>query len=155
MRRALEELPGLSHREACEAVAGQERKHGERRTWVWARLELAPMAQVLKPLASLASVAQQAVRGTKPADVAAAYVERGWQADRGAWQTVAASPISDEARVSEAVRHLLQPWLEESARALQTAVEREPLPGAAVQPPVDVEDNGCLVFVDGLRFDLD
>ena len=154
VRRALEELPERSHREACEAVAGLERKHGERRTRVWARLELAPMAQVLKPLASLATAAQRALGGTEPADVAAAYVERGWQADLGAWQAVAASPISDEARVSRAVRHLLQPWLEESARAFQAAVERQPLPGAGAQPPVDVEDNGCLVFVDGLRFDL-
>ena len=154
VRRALEELPGLSHREACEAVAGLERKHGERRTWVWARLGLAPMAQALKPLASLATAARQGLGGTEPADVAAAYVERGWQADLGAWQAVAASPISDEACVSRAVRHLSQPWLEESARAFQAAVERQPLPGAGVQPPVDVQDNGCLVFVDGLRFDL-
>ena len=72
VRRALEELPERSHREACEAVAGLERKHGERRTWVWARLELAPMAQVLKPLASLATTAQRALGGTEPADVAAA-----------------------------------------------------------------------------------
>ena len=112
------------------------------------------MAEVLKPLASLATAAQQVLGGTEPADVAAAYLERGWQADLGAWQAVAAAPVSDEACVAAAVRHLLQSWLEESARAFQAAVEFRPLPGAGEQPSVDVEDDGCLVFVDGLRFDL-
>ena len=154
VRDALEKLAKLPHHEACEAVVALERNHGERRAWVWARLGLAPMAEVLKPLASLATAAQQALGGTEPADVAAAYLERGWQADLGAWQAVAAAPVSDEACVAAAVRHLLQPWLEESARAFQAALERRPLPSAGEQPSVNLEDDGCLVFVDGLRFDL-
>ena len=154
VRDALEKLPTLAHHEACEAVTALERSHGERRAWVWARLGLAPMAELLKPLASLATAARQVLGGTEPADVASAYVERGWQADLGAWQAVAAAPVSAEACVAAAVRHLLQPWLEESARAFQAAVERKPLPGAGEQPSVNAEDDGCLVFVDGLRFDL-
>ena len=154
VRLALQGLPELSHREACEAVAGLERKHGVRRAWVWARLGLAPMAEVLKPLSDLAAGAKQALGGTEPADVADAYLDRGWQADLGAWQAVAAAPVADEARVAAAVRHLLQPWLEESARAFQAALERAPLPGGGGQPAVAAEDDGCLVFVDGLRFDL-
>ena len=154
VRRALEELPALPHPEACETVAAQERTHGERRAWVWARLGLAPMASVLKPLAGLAAAARRALGGTEPADVAAAYLERGWQADLGAWQAVAAAPIADEACVAAAVRHLLQPWLDESARAFQAALARAPLPGAGGQPAIGADDDGCLVFVDGLRFDL-
>ena len=68
-----------------------KRKHGERRAWVWARLGLAPMAAILKPLGSLATAAQQALGGSEPADVADAYLERGWQADLGAWQAVGRS----------------------------------------------------------------
>ena len=154
VRLALQGLPELSHREACEAVAGLEEKHGERRAWVWARLGLAPMAAILKPLASLATAAQRSLGGTEPADVADAYLERGWQADLGAWQSVAAAPVADEAWLAATVRHLLRPWLEDSARAFQAALERAPLPGDGGQPAVDAEDDGCLVFVDGLRFDL-
>ena len=154
VRRALQELPALPHGEACDAVAALERAHGARRIWVWARLGLAPMAEILKPLSGLAASAQRALGGTEPADVAAAYLERGWQADLGAWQAVAAAPIADEACVTAAVRHLLQPWLDESARAFQAAVERAPLPGAGGQPAVEAANDGCLVFVDGLRFDL-
>ena len=154
VRRALQELRALPHGEACDAVAALERAHGARRTWVWARLGLAPMAEILKPLSGLAASAQRALGGSEPADVAAAYLERGWQADLGAWQAVAAAPIADEACVTAAVRHLLQPWLDETARAFQAAVERAPLPGAGGQPAVDAANDGCLVFVDGLRFDL-
>ena len=154
VRRELTELPNLAHREACEKVATLEREHGERRTWVWARLRLAPMAAVLEPLASLATAAQRTLGGTDPADVAAAYLERGWQADLGAWQAVAAASIADERCVASGVRHLLQPWLEESARAFQAALARSPLPAGGGQPAVEVEDDGCLLFVDGLRFDL-
>jgi len=154
VRLALQGLPQISHREACEAVTALERMHGERRAWVWARLGLAPMAAILKPLGSLATAAQRSLGGTEPADVADAYLERGWQADLGAWQAVAAAPVADEACVAAAVRHLLQPWLEDSARAFQAALERAPLPGDGGQPTVAAEDDGCLVFVDGLRFDL-
>jgi hypothetical protein len=52
------------------------------------------------------------------------------------------------------VRHLLQPWLDDSARALQAAVERVPLPARGAQPVVEAGDDVCIVFVDGLRFDL-
>ena len=154
VRLALQGLLELSRREACEAVTALERKHGERRAWVWARLGLAPMAAILKPLGSLATAAQRALGGIEPADVADAYLERGWQADLGAWQAVAAAPVADEACVAAAVRHLLHPWLEDSARAFQAALERAPLPGGGGQPAVEAEDDGCLVFVDGLRFDL-
>ena len=71
VRDALGRLPALPHREACEAVAALEKQHGERRAWVWARLGLAPMAGVLKPLAALAAAARRALGGTEPADVAA------------------------------------------------------------------------------------
>lgn len=154
VRRALQGLPELSHQEACEEVVALEEKHGERRAWVWAQLGSTPMAEVLKPLADLAARARQALGGTAPADVVAAYLERGWQADLGAWRAVAAAQVDNDECVKAAVRHLLQPWLDESARAFQAALERSPLPGAGEQPAVDVEADGCLVFVDGLRFDL-
>ena len=75
MRGVLEKLPRLPHHEACEVVTTLDRSHGERRAWVWARLGLAPMAELLKPLASLAASARRVLGGTEPEDIAAAYVE--------------------------------------------------------------------------------
>ena len=154
VRLALKDLPGLQHGSACEAVVDLEREHGGRRDSVWARLGLAPMAQMLGPLASLATAARRVLGGNEPADVASAYLERGWQADRGAWEALACAPVADEGCVAAAVRHLLEPWLDDSARAFQTALARSPLPGTGAQPLIEADEDGCILFVDGLRFDL-
>ena len=112
------------------------------------------MADVLRPLASLATAARLAVGGSEPADVASAYLERGWQADRGAWEALARAPVADEGCIAAAVRHLLEPWLDESAQAFQAACRRHSLPGRGAQPAVDADEDGCILFADGLRFDL-
>jgi len=154
VREALASLPSLPHAEACTRVASLEAQHAARRGWVWARMGLAPMARVLEPLARLAAAARSALGGTTPDDVAEAYLERGWQADASAWEAFAASPTADEACVAAAVRHLLEPWLADSARAFQKACDRSPLPGRGEQPRVEGGDDVCILFADGLRFDL-
>jgi hypothetical protein len=154
VRRALKRLSALPHAEACAAVAQLEKEHGPRRGWVWARMRLAPMAQLLDPLSRLAAAVRTSLGGTTPDDVASAYLERGWQADAAAWEALASAPTADEQRVSQAVRHLLEPWLDASARAFQDAVARAGLPARGGQPVVEAGDDVCIVFVDGLRFDV-
>ena len=152
--QALATLPNLPHLKACAAVVGLEQQHGERRGWVWARLGKAPWAQVLEPLARLGAAARSALGGATPGDVAEAHLARGWQADAAAWEAQAAAPIAGEEYVTAAVHHLLEPWLDASARAFQAALERVPLPARRGQPPVAAGDDCCIVFADGLRFDL-
>ena len=154
LRYRLIAIPTLRHEEACTTIIGLEKHHGARRKWVWGRMGSAPMAEVLEPLSKLAKAARQALGGTTPDDVAQAYLDRGWQADLGAWETLAVAPLEDEEWIKETVRYLLQPWLEDSARAFQAAVERVPLPRCGDQPTVEAGDDGCILFVDGLRFDL-
>ena len=154
VRRKLRAIPTLQHWEACDTVIGLENDHGVRRNWVWGRMGSAPMAQVLKPLSNLAKATKRALGGTTPDDVAQAYIDRGWQADLGAWETLAIAPFEDEEWIKATVRHLLEPWLEESARAFQTAVARAPLPSCGGQPTVTAADDVCILFADGLRFDL-
>ena len=154
VQRTLTQLLTLPHGEACETVVRLERGHGKRRSWVWARMGLAPMAEVLRPLASLAKAAGRVLGGTIPDDVAQAYRARGWQADLGAWEALSLAPVGDEDCIKAVVRHLLEPWLDESARVFQAALDRAPLPSCVGQAAVEVDDDGCLLFVDGLRFDL-
>lgn len=154
VRQALAALPKLPPLQACTAVVDLERQHAERRGWVWARLGKAPWAHVLEPLARLAAAARSALGGATPSEVAEAYVTGGWQADAAAWEAQAAASVSSAECVSAAVRHLLEPWLDASARAFQAALERDPLPSRGGQPPVTTRDDGCILFVDGLRFDL-
>jgi hypothetical protein len=154
LRKTLAQLPALTHSEACTAVAQLEKEHGARRSWVWARMGLAPMAQILEPLARLAASVNSSLGGASPGDVAACYLERGWQADAATWESLSLATPADESCVAQAVRHLLQPWLEDSARAFQQAVERVPLPARGAQPCVEAGDDVCILFADGLRFDL-
>ena len=154
--QALSELGALGHRQACELVEKLEQHHGERRDWVWARLGRSPLARALEPLARLAGAAKVALGGVTPDQVAATYLERGWRADAAAWEAVVSvrASVSRDKLVSDVVRQLLRPWLEDSALAFQKAVGREPLPGPGEQPSVAVDEGGCLLFVDGLRYDL-
>jgi hypothetical protein len=154
VRDALSGLTARPHREACDAVTQLEQDHGSRRTWVWARMELSPMAQVLEPLARLANAVRTALGGTTPDDVAAVYLARGWPGDAAGWEALAAVPPTDERLAADAVRHLLLPWLDDSARAFQGAVARAALPGRGAQAMVEAGEDGCLLFADGLRYDL-
>jgi len=154
VRRALSGMPTLPHPEACQLVGQLEQEHGPRRGWVWARTGLAPMAQLLEPLARLAEAATRSLGGTTADEVASAYLERGWQADAAAWETLALSPAVDEDWVRRVVRSLYERWLDDSARAFQDAVGRVPLPARGALPVVEAGDDVCVVFVDGLRFDL-
>lgn len=154
VRQEISRLPALAHSEACAVVERLEKEHGVRRGWVWARMGDAPMAQVLKHLARLAAATKTSVGGTTPEDVASAYLERGWQADAATWEAVATAPTADEACVAAAVRCLIEPWLDESARAFQAALERTPLPAHDEEAMIEAGDGGCIFFTDGLRFDL-
>ena len=154
VRRALAGLPGLPHADACQAVARLEEEHAHRRSWIWARLRRSPFATLLEPLARLADSAGTAIGGTAPDDVARIYAEHGWLADAGAREALALAPADAEELVANAVRHLLDPWLDASARAFQAAVDRQPLPSASEQPTVAAAEDECIVFVDGLRYEL-
>ncbi|MFB6271387.1 MAG: BREX-1 system phosphatase PglZ type B [Salinibacter sp.] len=154
LRDALAELPRLPHREACDRVAELEEQHGERRSWVWARLGEAPLAKVLRPLASLADGVRTALGGGTPDEIAASYTDEKWRADAAALRALALAPSEEEGLIHDAVRALWQPWLEDSARAFQDVVQQHPLPTATEADGIDVAAGECLLFVDGLRYDL-
>jgi len=155
VRQALADLSNTTHNDAGETLLRLEDEHGKRRDWVWARMGLSPMALVLKPLSRLAEVTRTSLGGNTPDELAQVYMDRGWQADAAAWEALSEVLTSDETLVSGVVRHLLKPWLEESARAFQSALGRAPLPGHDGDvSPIEAREDECLLFADGLRFDL-
>lgn len=154
VRRSLAALQTLSHPEACRKVFALEEQHAKRRGWVWSRLGLSPMAAVLEPLARLAKAARTALGGSTPDEIAKVYMEGPWEADAATWEAMAIAPTADEALIKNTVRILLTPWLDESARVFQRAVESHPLPGKGEQEPVVAKPGMCLLFADGLRYDV-
>ena len=154
VRAVLAGVPGLSHSAACDAVARLEKGHAHRRSWVWARLGRSRLAEALEPFGRLAEAVRTVVGGAIPEEVAEAYTATGWVADAGAREALAMAPAEDEETIAAAVRHLVAPWMDDSARAFQAAVDREPLPSAGDQAPVTAGEDECVVFVDGLRYEL-
>jgi hypothetical protein len=154
VRSALTKLSEHSHSEACEKVLELEATHAMRRSWIWNRLGQSPMAQLLTSLAELAGHVRMAIGGQTPDDIAQTYIETGWQADRASWQAITMVPATDEKLVQGAVQHLLAPWLDDCARAFQIALNSSPLPDCSNTDTITVAKGGCLLFADGLRYDL-
>lgn len=154
LRKGLSFPPNLDHAGLCAGVLALEEEHGPRREWVWAGVGLAPLAQVLAPLAVLAREVGTDLGGASPDDLASAYVGHGWKADRAAREALAAAPTAHQALIGDVVRRLLEPWMERAAAAFQTAALRSPLPGQDEAAVVEAEEEGCLLFVDGLRYEL-
>ncbi len=154
VQKKLAEIQTLGHADACSTISELEAQHGKRRSWIWASLGLSPMAAVLEPLSRVAKAAGRAIGGATPDEAAAVYMERGWMADAGAWESLSAAPSADEDLIRNVVAHLMRPWLMDSATAFQKAVGNNPLPCAGDQALVKAGEDGCLLFADGLRFDL-
>jgi hypothetical protein len=155
LRQALEAASRLAHATACANVLELQARHGERRGWVWARLGWSPWAKALEPLARLAGAAQTPVGGGTLAAAAAAYAESGWRCDAAAMEALALFRAGAEAAlVAQVVRALYEPWLEASARRFQALVVGDARAAREAVGPTPAEAETCLLFVDGLRFDL-
>jgi len=90
-------------------------------------------------------------------DQTAGYRHHGWQADDAVVRALAPIGSADDlAAVSAAIRAVYLPWAEESARHLQQVVADASYPGGTcfTVRPLSIVPGECLLFVDGLRFDL-
>ena len=154
LRNAFASLQELDHQSACDKIDALEQLHGTRRGWVWARLNHSPMAVVLEPLCRLARVARSPLGGTTPEDFAQAYAGGAWEADMASMQALALADASEDSLVRKTVRLLLKPWLEVSAQTFQQAAQAYPFLSRKQQPFVTATAGMCLLFTDGLRFDV-
>ncbi len=133
LRRALAELAGAPAGEARKAVERLWEEHRDRRNWVWARLDQAPLAFALEQIHRLAGLTTGGPSGGV-SDLARAFAERGWQADDAFLSALRAAPeAADRSAVAGAASALYRPWLDAHARALQAAIG--PLANAGTYTP--------------------
>lgn len=153
LRKALESLAGVDPTTAATKVLALEAAHGQRRSWVWARIGLSPWATVLKPLATLAKLCHAPVGGASVQAAASAYATDGYRCDQAALEALSQfrETTADAAVVKRAVRALYEQWLDLSTRHFQELVQKA---GKLSPAPVKGERDVCLLFVDGLRFDV-
>jgi hypothetical protein len=155
LRYALEAVIAMPHQQACDRVIELEMQNRGRRSWVWANLGYSAMAGVLEPLSRLAGLARSPLGGASVKAMAADYAEDGWRCDRAALDAMnhAKSP-TDTALVAKVVRALYAPWLDTSARKFQELATQGEAEYRKLVSGVDAEPETCVVFADGLRFDV-
>ena len=157
LRRTLLALEGKTPSAAREDVIELEKTHGPRREWVWAKLDLAPLAHALMHLAEVAERTSRELGGASPTEMAAQYAAGAWMIDAAALSSFAeVSSSADMNAVSCALNAIYRPWLDAAARHLQALADQEPLPRHGEQDADDVRvDSGAVIFfADGLRWDV-
>lgn len=152
LRAALLALENQPPHVARQSLADLEKQHAPRRSWVWADLGEAPLARSLEHLHRVA----EATRATPSCDTANQlvqwYVEAGWLADEAARLALQSlTRVEDEAALHRAIRSVYAGWLDDLARSYQQLVNK-----AGYPPPTGIlaQAGECLLFVDGLRFDV-
>jgi len=155
LRAALVEIGSMKSAEARQRLEQLETEHSPRRKWVWARLGKCPLANALEHLGMLAKRTAATVGGESADVMAKLYTEGAYLADDGAIRAVACvKTAEDTAAVHAAVRCVYLPWLEDTARHFQNCLLTKDLPAVAQQEGITVEDGVCILFADGLRFDV-
>ncbi len=155
LRAALVEVGSMRPAEARQRLGQLEVAHGPRRKWVWARLGMCLLANALEHLAILAKQTATTLGGDSADAMAKRYAEGGHLADDAAIQALACvKTAEDTAAVQAAVRCVYFPWLEDMARHFQECVATKALPAVEQQEVIAAEAGECILFSDGLRFDI-
>lgn len=153
LRAALGAVCALPHSQACAKVLELEQQHGKRRQWVWALMGQAPLAGVLEPLARLAQMASHALAGPDVKSMVAYFADEGWRCDGAALDALGCKlQAADADLIAQVLRTLYGPWLDQSARNFQQRIANED--SHALAGAVAAEEGTCVLFVDGLRYDV-
>lgn len=155
LRQRLESLEHVSPADVRAALTQLDQQHAPRRDSVWAKLGAADLALALEHLSALAGHTSRSLTGPTVADVTAAYLQWGWQADASLMDALAAVHRAEDVHaIRSALLPLYRPWLDEAARAVQAAVAMGDTASTYPVAPLPEPAKGtCLLFSDALRLD--
>ncbi len=155
LRNDLKTLESIPPQDARKKIITLEKSHCQRRSFIWAELGEANLAQSLQHLVVLAKGTSNALVSGSLDNIVAAYRTSGWNCDDAVIRALAAvQKPEDIDAVTIAIRSIYTPWAEESARYVQKIVNEGEYPGRWQSTRVPAQKDGeCIVFVDGLRFD--
>ncbi|MEI6309139.1 MAG: BREX-1 system phosphatase PglZ type B [bacterium] len=155
LRAALVEVSMMKPTGARQRLEQLEAEHGQRRSWVWAKLGMCPLANALGHLAMLAKRTAMMLGGDSAEAMAKLYVEGGYLADDEVMRAMACvKKGEDTAAVQATVRCVYLPWLDDTARHFQQCLAAKSLPSVGQQEDIEATVGECIVFTDGLRFDI-
>lgn len=155
LRYRLNALGAMTAADGRAAVLEAEQRHGARRSWLWAQMGKASLAQALGHLAFVAQHTGSTAFGHTLEIQAERYREEAWRVDAEVLLTLASVHTkADQDAVSAALRAVYLPWLEASSHVFQKAVAEAGGLNPKGVPNVSDPAGTCVVFVDGLRFDV-
>jgi len=157
LRRALVALSNMPSHSARKQIGELAHRHFGRRQLIWASLGEASLALALEHLAVLAEITTTALAAGSIEELTAGYRNVGWRADDAVVRALAyVEKQEDLAAIAGVIRSIYLPWAEESARYLQKVVDKVGYPSgtASTSKAATDTDGECILFVDGLRFDV-
>lgn len=167
LRRDLLSLSSMTARDAIKKLKLLENQHCGRRQLVWAELGESSLACALEHLTKMAAYSCENLNCASLEGILDAYQTSGWRVDDEVLRALSCiERTNDYEAVTEAIRAVYLPWLENGTSILQSlASDLSSLPRLAnASPPLspppmregkggDVLEEGVILFVDGLRMD--
>ena len=157
LRKALLSLADALPDAARKIILQLEQSHCKRRELVWKEFEESPLAVSLECLVTIATLTQKKLTTGTIDDIAKDYTEFGYKIDDAVFKSFEVLKDPDDyLAVSIAINTMYKPWLEESALYFQTLVSNNtyPLNNFNDKNLFDYRDGDCILFVDGLRYDI-
>jgi len=157
LRKALCGLGNMPAHKSRVRISELDKSHRERRKLVWVELGDSPLALALRHLAILSEITSNPLTAGSSNDLTFSYAGTGWKADASALHSLSFIETEDDLQaVTTAIRSVYMPWVEDSSRYLQEEVEKSGYPDGPLlsRKKRSVENGECILFVDGLRYDL-
>jgi hypothetical protein len=132
-----------------------EKQHAPRRQWVWAELNMAPLAEAMKYLTELAHLTNRPLGGSDISAIAQNYTSWGWKADSAVLNALAVVQNQNDVHaIQGVVRTLYGKWLQETCQNMQQTIMSNPSETYSVSAPPIGESGTCILFSDALRYDI-
>ena len=154
IRESIDSLIGARIQEAIARILQLEAEHGKLRQALWVKMGKGREAVLLEKLAELAKLTATPVAGTNPETFALSHADKGWQADASYVRCLRMAKSDRLTGFSKVATRIYTQWADDTARAFQSAYQRNPLPTLRNFEAVTIPEGCCLVFADGLRFDV-
>lgn len=157
LRNELLSCSDLNPAEASKKIVQLESKHNQRREWVWAKLGQAPLSFALKYLHEVALLTAKPLSKSSLGEMAKAYIEAGYKADLAVLKAISCCDEAEPRDISAVtcvIRVLYMPYLRDCAEHFQKLIVSNNLQDLMSKESIEAEESECLLFADGLRFDI-
>lgn len=156
LRKSFLSLDKLPYHKAIEKIKELEKEHSTRRNIVWSELGEAPLANTLKYLNIMCENMKNPLAAGTISDLQDGYSIYGWIVDHSVMAALTYIDQKDIDAISKVLVSIYLPWLQQSARYLQQITNGNSYPSGTKDTleSKPCESDSCLLFVDGLRFDI-